>query len=313
MAPDGPFHVVINPGSGAGDAERRRQVIETAMREAGRQVEFAPIDSPDQCGSAMTLAAQRAREQGGAVVAVGGDGTLTTGAQAAMAAGCPLGIVPQGTFNYFAREHGFPQDLEAAARALAHSELAEVQAAEVNGRVFLVNASLGLYPHLLHDREGFTRQLGRHRWVAALSGLATLYRWRWQLSLEFEADGERWVLRTPTLFVANNRLQLGRLGMDEDLVRQVGRGRLAAVFPKSIGTLALTRLALQGALGRLGEADQVDRFSFQRLTVRLRSIRRTVVAADGEVGMMTQPITFAVCEQPLRLLVPRPEHRVAVE
>jgi diacylglycerol kinase family enzyme len=185
-----------------------------------------------------------------------------------------------------------------------------VQVAEVNGRVFLVNASLGLYPHLLHDREGFTRQFGRHRWVAALSALGTLYRWRWQLSLEFEADGEKRVLRTPTLFVANNRLQLARLGMDEALVQPVGRGRLAAVFPKPIGTAALSALALRGALRRLGDADQVDRFTFERLTVRLRSIRRTVVAADGEVGMMSQPITFAVCDRPLRLLVPQDPDRV---
>jgi diacylglycerol kinase family enzyme len=313
VAPDGPFHVVINPASGAGEAAHRHQAIAQALRKAGRRAVFARIDSPGDCGSAMMLAARQASEDGGALVAVGGDGTLTTGAQAALAAGCPLGIVAQGTFNYFAREHGFPQDLDNAARALAHAQEAEVQAAEVNGRVFLVNASLGLYPHLLHDREGLTRQFGRHRWVAALGALATLYRWRWQLSLEFEADGEQWVLRTPTLFVANNRLQLSRLGMDDSLVHPVGRGRLAAVFPKPIGTRALASLALRGALGRLGEADQVNRFTFQRLTVRLRSIRRTVVAADGEVGMMSQPITFSVCDRPLRLLVPRPQDRVAIQ
>ena len=117
MAPEGPFHVVINPASGAGDAARRRQVIEDALRGVGRPAEFAHLEAPSECASAMARAAR--------------------------------------------------------------------------------------------------------------------------------------------LFVANNRLQLGRLGLDESIVEPVGRGRLAAVFPK--------------------------------------------------------PITFAVCDRPLQLLVPRAQDRMAVQ
>ena len=48
-----------------------------------------------------------------------------------------------------------------------------MQVGLVNDRVFLVNASLGLYAKLLEDREAFKAQYGRHRWVAFWSGLLT--------------------------------------------------------------------------------------------------------------------------------------------
>src|SRR5690606_44193 len=98
--------------------------------------------------------------------------------------GRPFGIVPQGTFNYSSRAHDIPLDTEAATRALLHPQLKPVQVGVVNERIFLVNASLGLYPILLEDRERYKRQYGRRRMVALWSGIATLSRAHRQLLLE---------------------------------------------------------------------------------------------------------------------------------
>lgn len=307
------FHVIINPGSGDGEAARKREVLQRVFTESGQACEMVPVPSPKALEAASETAAREAAASGGVLVAVGGDGTLNTVAQAALRHGVAMGAIPQGTFNYFGRVHGIPCELEAAAHALVHATPEPVQVGLVNGRAFLVNASLGLYPQLLQDREAFKRQIGRHRWVALLSLMVTLFQWRHQLQVEIEADGALRRLRTPTLFVGNNRLQLERLGLPPHVVEQVGQGQLAAIVTRPIGTWAMLGLLLRGAFGRLGEAHDVESFPLQRLTVRVRGMRRVKVAADGEVGSMTAPIRFELSPRPLLLLMPQPSDRVEVQ
>lgn len=308
-----PLSVIVNPGSGDHDTQQTRDLLARVFRDAGRQAAFVPVDSPQSLAAASREAAVRAAKSGGVLVAVGGDGTINTVAEAAWRAGCVLGVIPQGTFNFFGRSHGIAQEAEAAATALLRGQVQPVQVGEVNGRLFLVNASLGLYPQLLQDRESFKDQLGRHRWVAVLSGLVTLFEWRRQLTLEIELDGKRTVLTTPTLFVGNNRLQLERIGIDRDTAGRVGEGRLAAIATKPIGSWRMVALMLRGAIGRLGDAEQVHSFAFRTLTVQVRRMRRMKVAADGEVGVLTPPVRFSVSATPLLLMQPRPEDQVAVE
>ena len=305
--------VLLNPGSGANDAQQTRETLARIFTEAGRAHRFVDIERPQDLARASDATALLAKETGAVIVAAGGDGTINTVAQAAWRHGCPLGVLPQGTFNLFGREYGIAQDLDTAARALLGAQPAPVQVGEINGRLFLVNASLGMYPQLLQDRESFKKQFGRHRWVALLAGLVTLFKWRRQLTLEVELDGRRTTLKSPTLFVGNNRLQLERLGWEPRLAAQVGEGRLAGLIAKPIRNWTMLWLMLRGAFGRLGDAEQVHDFVFRSLTVRVLGMRRVKVAADGEVGVMTPPLRFAVAEEPLWLMLPRPEDRVPVE
>jgi diacylglycerol kinase family enzyme len=305
-----PLFVVINAGSGRHDADESKATLARVFAEAGREFHF--IDA-SPVTAAAEQGARRAMDAGGVLVAVGGDGTVNAVAHAAWRTGCALGVLPQGTFNLFGRQHGISQDLETAARALLNARSEPVQVGEVNGRLFLVNASLGLYPQLLQDRESFKKQFGRHRWVAILSGLITLFEWRRQLALEIELDGLTTRVLTPTLFVGNNRLQLDRLGMDPDVAARVGEGRLAVLMPRPIGTGSMVWLMLRGAFGRLGEAEDVHSFAFRTLTVRVLGRRKVKVAADGEVGVMAPPLRFAVAQRRLQLMLPREEDRVPVE
>ncbi|HSW15908.1 MAG TPA: diacylglycerol kinase family protein [Ramlibacter sp.] len=307
------FHVLINPGSGGGEAEQKRALLQAIFDEAGERCEFPVVASPQALDAACLLAAQRAQREDGVLVAVGGDGTLNSAARAALEAGCTLGVIPQGTFNYFGRAHGISQDAQEAARAMLRAQPQPVQVGLVNGRAFLVNASLGLYPQLLQDRETFKNQFGRHRWVAVIAALATLFKWRHQLSIEIETKDQRFRVRTPTLVVGNNALQLQQLGMPPELVAAAGQGALVGAVVRPIGTAALLGLLLRGAFGRLGEAQQVDSFAFQRITVDVRGMTRVKVAADGEVGRMAPPLRFEVSPRPLMLLVPLAQDRVEVE
>jgi diacylglycerol kinase family enzyme len=289
-ARDGVLCVVLNAGSGRKDSDERTATLARVFDEAGRQHEFFLIEEPGQISEIAARALARAKQLNGVVVAAGGE----------------------GTFNYFGRVNGISQDTGTAARALLRADLEPVQVGSVNGRIFLVNGSVGLYPKLLQDREVYKQQLGRSRLVALVSGLRTLLRESRQLDLTIETGGETRMLRTPTLFVGNNRLQFERIGL-EDSAQALDHGKLAAVVIKPIGTLAMLGLALRGALGRLGEAEHLDSFAFRRLTVRPRGHRRIKVATDGEIQWLQTPLVFELTAEPLLLLVPTAEDRVKVE
>jgi diacylglycerol kinase family enzyme len=238
---------------------------------------------------------------------VGGDGSLNTVAQAAHAAGCAMGVIPYGTFNYFARTHGIPTDPAAAARLLLDASPSPVQVAAINDRLFLVNASLGVYPELLQDREAFKARFGRSRWVALVAGMATLLRAQRRLRLHIEMGATVRDVQTLTLFVGNNRLQLEQLGAEpaDTLAGTPGHGSMAALMLRPIGTLSMINLMLHGAMGRLGEAAGVESFEFHHLVVRPRLTsdhKEVVVAFDGEVARMRAPIDIRVLNKPLYLL-----------
>ena len=301
----GPLFVVFNLGSGAGDAASARLAIEQACAAAGRELHLRVVDEPRRVGEIAGDAVQQARAARGVVVAAGGDGTLNAVAQAVLGSGCAFGVLPQGTFNYFGRTHGIAQDTTQAMQLLLRSPALPVQVGLVNERVFLVNASVGLYPRLLEEREGWKRRFGRSRLVALGAGLATLLRGYRSLRLQIEVQGQARRVRTPTLFVGNNALQLQQLGFPQ--AQDVERGALAAIVLRPVGRATMLWLALRGAFGQLGQADQVLSIACTRLRAAPgwpQSARHAKVAIDGEVLRLRLPLQFRVAPEPLWLIRP---------
>ena len=307
-APGPALRVVFNVGAGQNQADEVRATLQAGCAEAGRTLHLLEVADPRQLGAIARQAVTQARASGGIVVAAGGDGTINTVAQAVLGSGCVFGVLPQGTFNYFSRTHGIPSDTAQALQVLLRGHHQPVQVGMVGEQVFLVNASLGLYPRLLEDREDWKRQLGRSRMVAFGAGLATLLRGHRSLRLRVGSQGQERELRTPTLFVGNNALQLQQLGLPE--AEAVEAGCLAAIALRPVGLLKMLGLLWRGAFGRLGEADELIHLATRELTVRPSrrlgtwGSRRIKVATDGEVRWMRLPLSFRVAEQTLDLLRP---------
>lgn len=302
MTTASPVFIVLNVGSGRRDAETTVATIQGVLTRAGRRHDILRIDNPRQLPTLAQRAVALAQQQHGIVVAAGGDGTINAVVQAVLYSGRPFGVLPQGTFNYFSRTHGIPSDTAEATRALLDGTVRPVQVGLINDRVFLVNASLGLYPKILEDREVYKQQFGRSRLVALWSGVVTLLRQHRQLVLGLEHDDEVRVMRTPTLVVGNNPLQLAQVGIPE--AHAVQHGQLVAIMIRPIGTLAMFGLLCRSAMGQLGDADNVINFAFERLTVQPYGRRRIKVAMDGEVAWLNTPLVFQVAPHPLQLLVP---------
>jgi diacylglycerol kinase family enzyme len=307
--PNAPLFIVLNAGSGHSDADTVRRTIEETCTAAGRRHRIFLIDRPDRTQALAREAVERARAAGGIVVAAGGDGTINTVAQATLGSGCAFGVLPQGTFNYFSRANGIPAETQAALQVLLTETPREVQVGLVNDRVFLVNASLGLYAQLLEEREAYKREYGRHRAIAFGAALMTLLRGHRQWDLRLASHGEERDYRTPTLFVGNNPLQLRQVGIEQAEALENGR-QLAAVMLKPAGIAGLVGLLVRGAFGRLGQADGVISFPFESLTVKARGRslsqrpRRVKVATDGEVGWLEMPLLFRVAPDSLWLIRP---------
>ncbi|MEA3110956.1 MAG: hypothetical protein QOG58_755 [Caballeronia sp.] len=304
IAADAPFIVVMNAGSGGKQSDETRAALDDILGRAGRKFELRMVADPFQLADTARQAVRDAQAQNAVVVGAGGDGTLCTVAQAVLGSGCAFAVLPRGTFNYFSRDHGIPADPAKSIALLLNARAFPVQVGLVNERMFLVNASLGLYPKLLEDREIYKRQFGRSRLIALWSAAVTLLRRHRHLRLHIEHDGTMHEVRTSTLFVGNNRLQLEQIGMAE--APQLERGLLAAIAPRAIGRLAQLGLTLRGAAGRMSDADNVTSFAFKRITVMHPSKRHrpVKVATDGEINWITMPLEFRVAPEPLFLLKP---------
>jgi diacylglycerol kinase family enzyme len=304
--PASPLLFIINGASGRNNADVKRDAVLAALSSTGRTGELL-FAQPAELARVAAAAAASALARRSAVVAVGGDGTINAVAQAAHAQGCPLGVVAQGTFNYFARTHGIPTEIDPAVRGLLRWAPVPVQVGTVNDHLFLVNASLGMYPELLQDREAYKSRFGRSRMVALLSALATLTREHRQLRLHVQHAGHSRDVRTPTLFVGNNRLQMEQVGLRE--APALDAGRLAAVMLRPIRTRSMLWLLLHGAFGTLGDAPTVESFEFEHMVVKPRQPfggRLTKVAFDGEITWLRSPLEFRVPPRPLFLLKPQP-------
>lgn len=301
---DAPLFLVLNRGSGHHEGEDVRQIIEATLALAGREYAIEEVTDPSELGRAAARAVERARRERGIVVAAGGDGTINIVAEATLGSGCPFGVLPLGTFNYFGRVHGIPSDPVVASKILLSQRVYAVQVGLVNDRVFLVNGSIGLYPELLEKREVAKSKLGRSRWVAFASALVTLLTPHRSLRIDVESRAGKLRLVTPTLFVGNNRLQLERVGIPAAPV--VERHRLVGVVLRPVGVFGMLSLVVRAALGRLGSDERVTSIAFDRITVRSRFGRgRFKVATDGEVTWMSGPLTFRVAPHPLLLLRPQ--------
>jgi len=308
VAADAALHFVLNGAAGSQDDDSVQAALDDVLGAAGRRFELHRAPQPAALQATAQHAARLAAEAGGVLVSVGGDGTLNTVMHAAMEAGVTVGLVPRGTFNYVARNHAIPLDVRDAVALLLQGQAQPVQVGRVNGRRFLVNASLGMYPELLEDREQFKRRYGRNRVVALWAALASLLRRHRSLALHVQADGRApRDVKASTLFVGNNALQMAALGLPEEELP--GGHQLLALVLRTFTPGEQLWLAVRGAFGRLDAAENVTHFAFGDLAVRPRlplGRKRVKVAVDGEIVHLPPPLHFTIDPDPLWMIQPAP-------
>jgi diacylglycerol kinase family enzyme len=258
--------LVLNPRSGSGSPDADE--LTAAARDRGVTVHvLADDDDP----------AQVARQADADVLGVaGGDGSLAAVAEVALDRDLPFVSVPFGTRNHFARDAGYDRDDPIGALEAFGGREARVDVGRVNGRLFLNNASLGVYARLVHHRERHRR---RREVLARARALVLALAHRHETA--FTIDGEPVVTRA--ILLANNdyELDLFNIGERKDL-----DGGLLHLY------------VAHGLLPGTWEERAGPRFVVDTPTHRAR------LALDGEPVALEAPLTFEVEPRALRLLLP---------
>jgi YegS/Rv2252/BmrU family lipid kinase len=293
-----PITVLLNRGGGAvaADAEIATKV-EAALSAAGVRAKVELID-----GGECEVRSRAIAERGDALLIVGGgDGTISAAASALVGTDTRLGILPLGTLNHFSRDLGIPADLGEAAKLLASGAERRVDVAEMNGRIFINNSAIGLYPLMVVDRDLQQRRLGRSKRLAMIvASIRTLARFNHQ-RLTLTVNDEKGRVDTPLLFVGNNdyRIDIGGPGQRESL----DDGELCVLVMRKKTRLGLIGASVRALLNRSRRDDMVRLDDVQRLRVESRRSHLTV-SLDGEVVSAASPLDYRIRKQALTVIAP---------
>jgi diacylglycerol kinase family enzyme len=279
------------------DGEAR---LREAFAAAGVEAEIR-LTEPDDIFDAL---AEGAKAPGiDVLVAGGGDGTLSCAAGHLAGTGRPLGILPLGTLNHLARDAGIPSGLEEAAAIIAAGHVREIDLAEVNGRVFVNNSSVGLYPEMVRLREAEQERKGRSKRLAMLSASLTTLRHFRRHRLWISAEGLEAPVYTPLLFVGNNRYEVNLLSLGRREALDEGELCLYAIRARS--RMGLFWAGIRGIFGRLDQ--QRDFVTLYAGEAEVSSDRDfMIVSADGETVRMETPLRYRIRPRALKLIVPAP-------
>ena len=249
----------------------------------------------------MSAAAQQAIEGGAPVIiAAGGDGTVSAVAGVVAGTDAVLGIIPTGTLNHFARDLQIPLNAREAALVLLKGNIGKVDVGEVNGRRFINNSSLGLYPSIVHYRES-REKTGWSRLLAFGAGcVVALRRYRF-LRLRMEIDGKVFTRRSPFLFVGNNRYDMEGLRLGRR--KRLDEGKLSLYLSDRTGRLGLLRIAVAALLRRLRLQHDLVVLPAEAVIVQAHR-KRVQVALDGEVMKMHLPLRYTILPGLLRVFRP---------
>jgi diacylglycerol kinase family enzyme len=290
--------VLLNRGGGAfaRDPQLADKVAD-ALQGAGIEAQLELLGGRDYAVRCQAIA-----ERGDPLLVVGGgDGTISAAASALAGTDTSLGILPLGTLNHFARDLGIPNALDAAAQLIAERTEHRVDVAEMNGRVFINNSAIGLYPLMVVDRDLQRRRLGRSKRLAMMVASArTLARFGHQ-RLTLTANDRQARLDTPLLFVGNNdyRLDLGAPGRRESLED----GRLCVLVMRKKTRRGLMAAIVRALFNRTRADDMVRLDDVDRLRVDSRRAKLPV-SLDGEVVRAEPPLDYRIRKKALRVIAP---------
>jgi diacylglycerol kinase family enzyme len=289
--------VVLNDSSGTGDCAAQAKQLEGIFAEAGREARVKVARGGDQIRSFIESAVAEGCE---VLVAGGGDGTINTAASVLVDRNVPLGVLPLGTLNHFAKDLGIPLELEDAARVVLEGTECRVDVGEVNGRVFVNNSSLGVYPAIVRLRERY-QATGRGKWVAALWASLVVLRRNPFMGVRIIVDGQSTVRRTPFVFIGNNEYRMAGLNA-ASREKLVGK-HIAVYLLNADRRVGLLRLAWQVLTKGVDEVKELDLLTVEEATIETRR-SRLQVALDGEVAILASPLKYRVRPAALRVCVP---------
>lgn len=236
-----------------------------------------------------------------AIIVAGGDGTLSSGAGVLAGTDIPMGIIPLGTLNHFAKDLGIPLEVENSVRLIAEGVPQKVDIGEVNGNIFINNSSVGVYPIAVKFRDKHIERFGTGKWMAMIMASFTVLARFPLFNIRLETEDNTITRRTSFVFIGNNeyKLDIFNLGKRETLTG----GKLSLYTAHMKGRWSMLKIAVLALLNRL---DQMRNFDLHIVeNIRLETKRKMVaVSLDGEVIHMAPPLHYKIRPMELTVILP---------
>jgi diacylglycerol kinase family enzyme len=279
------------------DAAGTATAAKHALEEVGGfEIHAAP---PEQLESSMRELMASAPPR---IAIVGGDGSVGTAARVVCGTETELAVLPGGTLNHFARDHGIPTDLSKAAVIAAGGASTRADVAYVGDRLFLNTSSVGAYVSYVRLRDRMEKYFGYS--IASLIAAVRLFMSMRPVDLELDVAGGRRRYSTPVVFVGvgerdtaaptlGSRVPHGRRCLHVIVVRERRAARLLVVALD-----AATR-----GLEKLARTPELDSFMVDSCTIRMRG-RRHHVAVDGEIIAAGATLDYRLAKDALKIVVP---------
>ena len=282
-----PDHVIIfNPNA---RSEKSRDLAET-LREIAPEAELRMTTGP---GDASRLAAQAAREGFRVVAAAGGDGTVNEVVNGLAGTTAALGVLPLGTMNVFAKEHGLPTKPDEAWAVIRAGNVREIDLLAANGAYFIQLAGVGFDAQVVKETTWESKKnLGPLSYLISAAQVAG----RKPPKITIEAGGT--ISEGSFVLIGNGRYYGAKLVLFPKA--RVDDGMLDVLIFKNTGYLDLAKYLPGVLLGRHTGMSGVEYFQVAEATVR--SEQEVPVEVDGELSGAL-PVTFRVAGK-LRVCVP---------
>jgi len=302
------FIVIFNAKAGTAAREAGTALdveVREAFAQAGVEADVQAVE-PEKIEEALR-AAMVARPE--AIIIGGGDGTVRSAAALLAGSDIPLGVLPLGTLNHFAKDLKIPPAWREAVPALSDADVREVDLGEVNGHVFINNCSLGAYADSVRRRDALREERPQGKgWAMFKASFATFRKLR-RLRLRITVAGRQaQAVRTPVVVIANNRYS-GHV-LNKNMRARINEGHLWIYTAHVHRHLPALRMAWQCLTRKLDAADALASEPATELTIE-NEAGSLPVAADGELVELKSPLHFKIRPRALRVLVPREKQESA--
>ena len=291
-AAPGRVAVIVNPNS-----RRSIDAVRRAFERARPEGTEVTVQVTGGAGEATGLATA-VRGDVDLVVAVGGDGTVSEVAAGLVGSAVPLGIVPAGSTNIVAQEHGIPSSLNSAVQLLFRPHRLTVRdLGQCGDRVFLHMAGAGLDARFFQRTN---RQLKRHvGWLAYIPA-AALALAEPSACVVVTADGETIEAESPLVLVANGSSVVHPAIKLHPGIRSDDAWLDVLVF-KGADPPAFARTLLQFGVGQFERS--TDIIVLRAREIDIRANPEVPVQLDGD-AVGTTPVTIRILPGAIRIVAP---------
>lgn len=290
----------VNRGSGS--FEKARDALASSGRFDLHEVEPSKLQS--EIKRAFAAGAKR-------ILIAGGDGSICAAAQVVTGSDVELAVLPGGTLNHFASDHGIPLDPVEAVKVATGTKTTTVDVGFAGERVFLNTSSIGAYVTFVRMRDRLEKRFG-YRLATVIAGVHIFVNMP-AMGVQLELEGQSRLYRTPLVFIGvgerelqlphlGGRVKNGKRGLHLYVVRGRTRARLLAVAFEAVARGVETAQ----------RTPELDAFLLEHCTIDLRRPQASI-AFDGETRMMATPLEYRMERDALRIVIPETVDEVEVK